>query len=243
MHAQAIRLAVVAVVLLVVTFVVAFALGRSARPNPAPRTAQLARKVWWARCQRSRPPMSRTPVPASLPLRAVVALLGASLCLVLPSCGGSGDSGEARTQTKALSPHSGRVETPEYAFSTRPRAPRSRVTLGGKRLSGRGGVLVVVRVTLANRRSDRLTVGQMNASLRSAGKSYAPILADGRTATEPAFAETSVAPSKVIGSVLVYRVPRRTLPNARLAVTDAVRHRSFTLAVFRDPSLAGDRAP
>jgi len=42
MHAQAIRLAVVAVVLLVVTFVVAFALGRSARPNPAPRTAQLA---------------------------------------------------------------------------------------------------------------------------------------------------------------------------------------------------------
>lgn len=162
-------------------------------------------------------------------------MIGVLLCLVVPACGGDGGGGNAKTKAGAVTPKPlspGRFQVPEYAFTTRAGAARTEVTVDGKRLSGRGQLLVVVRVRLGNRQRRRLVVGQMNADLRASHKRYAPILADGREATEPIFAETTVPSGRSISSRLVYRVPRRALKGARLAVSDPKRHQAFQLALF-----------
>jgi hypothetical protein len=167
-------------------------------------------------------------------LRALLSGVALMALCALPACGGD-DEGKGTAEAKADTPApraTSRFQTPEYAFTTRAAAPRSDLTVGGRKLSGRGQLLVPVRVRLANRQHRRLTIGQMNADLRSQKKSYAPILADGREQTEPIFAETSVARGAAASSLLVYRVPRGALSGVRLSVTDPARHQSFKLVLF-----------
>jgi len=167
--------------------------------------------------------------------RILPAVAGASTCVLLASCGGDGKGDDHKSDpvAKSPTPHAaGRFQTPEYAFTSRAEAPKTGATVGGKRLSGRGQLLVLVHVRLENRQPRRMEVGQLNADLHASGKPYGPILAHGREATEPIFEATSVPTSKAISSVLVYRVPQKALAGARLSVTDPLRDQAFKLVLF-----------
>lgn len=73
----------------------------------------------------------------------------------------------------------------------------------------------------------------MSADLRDRrGRSYEPILADGREATEPLFAESTVPPSRLIDAELVYRLPVGAIAGADLRVTDPLRRQSFSQSVY-----------
>jgi hypothetical protein len=64
------------------------------------------------------------------------------------------------------------------------------------------------------------------------GRSFEPVLADGREATEPLFAESRVAPSGSIDAEVVYRLPVRAIAGADLRITDPMRKQTFELSVY-----------
>jgi hypothetical protein len=162
-----------------------------------------------------------------------LAVIGATLAIAMGACGGEEDDGADRP-TKPPGPHTaGRFESPQYIFTSKGRPPTRRVTISGKRLRGGRDYLLIVRIRLANRKRTPLQVGLMSADLRDRrGRSFEPVLADGREATEPVFAEPTAPPSSSIDAQLVYRLPLRAIAGADLRVTDPVRKQTFELSVY-----------
>lgn len=165
---------------------------------------------------------------------ALGAVASSAIAMAIGACGGGEDDDPVDRPLKPPRPHTGgRFESPHYVFTSRGRPAARRVTVSGKRLSGRRDYLLVISVRLLNRQRTRLQVGLMSADLLDRrGRSFEPVVADGREATEPVFAELSVAPSGSIDAELVYRLPVRAIAGADLKVTDPIRRQTFELSVY-----------
>jgi len=130
-------------------------------------------------------------------------------------------------------PLAGRFETPSYVFTVRAREPVKKIKLGSKRLRGGKSWLVVVRVRMRNLRHGRLKLGQLSAALEDrAGRSFAPVFADGRELTDPLFAKPAIRPRKALNALVVFRLPRASLEGADLQLRDPERGHSFELSVL-----------
>jgi hypothetical protein len=162
--------------------------------------------------------------------------LGAAVTIALTAtgCGGGGDSGGGSSPPKGrdVAIAAGRVETPSLILQIGRRPARHRIELDGKRYAARRGWLLPVEVKLTNRRKRKLAVGQMSADVVNGGTRYSPIYADGRSAAAPIFTETSVPAGAAANTLLLYRLPRRTLPKASIRVLDPARGATYNLRLF-----------
>jgi hypothetical protein len=165
----------------------------------------------------------------------VLAATAGALAIAAGGCGNDGDDAKkAPVKPKPPAPHTaGRFESPQYIFTSRALPATKELTVAGKRVSGGRDYLLVVRVRLVNKKHTPLRVGQITADLRaSRGRSFAPEFADGREATDPMFAETTVPASRSIDAELVYRLPLSAIAGADLRVTDPLRHQSFEQSMY-----------
>jgi hypothetical protein len=150
------------------------------------------------------------------------------------ACGSeAGDYRPAPTLKRPAPRAEARFAGSHYVLTSAARPPIKRVTVGGSRLDGGRGWLVVVRVRLQSRLDTPLRLGLFSATLRArGGRSYEPILADGRETTKPAFLRPVVPASGAVEADLVYRLPRGAIAGSALAVSDPARRRSFRLRLF-----------
>jgi hypothetical protein len=167
-------------------------------------------------------------------IQALLACAAAMLAVVGPACGDDDEEADTNGRPAVASPGpGGRVETPHLIFEAKARRPVEQLTVGGKRLDAGAERLVVVRLRLTNRRPSPLRVGQLEADFEPRrGPSYPPLLADGREATAPVFAEPLVSPRGTVTSTVVYRVPLEAIAGADLQVKDPVRRQRFELSLF-----------
>jgi len=168
--------------------------------------------------------------PAIGPFLSCLAL---SIGLIIGGCGGD-DEKDEKDQSQLPTPKApGRYESPAYDFTIRARPPARNATVSGKEVEGRGDYVVVVRLGVKNRRSRPLSLAQITATLKARdGASYDPVLADGRAATRPLFATDSLAPDRVIGALVAYRVPPKDLEGSDLRVADRASGQAFQQHLF-----------
>jgi hypothetical protein len=157
----------------------------------------------------------------------------ATIALVAAGCGGGGDSSTTVPKGKDVARGAVRFETPDLVLDAARRPARHRIILDGKRFRARHGWLLPVEIRLTNRRKQRLTVGQITATVTGHGGQYAPIYADGRATEAPVFAERTVPRGEAANTLVLYRVPRKALmPRTFLRVRDPVRAAAYKLRLF-----------